>query len=864
VFFIELVSAINLFRPLNLDIDSGHFSRSFVSLMLFSHASRLFDTYLSPGIQNQLNQNTMKTTKLLILAVFLISSFLKVQAQAQGPVSDKSASIQGVILDADDSSPIPFADVVLFTLKDSTLVSGTNTNDKGSFELAKLSSGEYMLTVSFMGYQKYRLKPVIVGKAGSTLNVGTIKLKPETMTLQEVAVVGMAKTVTSKIDRKVIDVSKDINSTGGTAVDLIRNIPGVQVDADGAVSIRGNAGVSILIDGRPTSIDATKLDQILSSEVQNIEIITNPSARYNPEGKSGIINFKMKQNKTQGLNGSAMLTAGTGDKYNGNFDLSYNLGKINLFANYSGMHRNTETSRFLYRESFSSDTIHFLQQDAKTKIGINSNKFTFGTNLFFNDKNSLKLSFTTNPVTKTDGDGTLSQYFDRSKNLTQSIFTDNMENESEKAQDYQLGYKKLFDLKGEELTMDYSFSNSTGTINQPQTFHFPTFTKSSEIFTATKQFNSDLQINWILPISESSKFESGIQSIVRGTDNDFSLKNLVGNSWTEDLAQKNQFTYNEQIHSIYSTWSGKMNNLSVLAGLRLEQTLIDGTQQVGSKKFDQKYFNFYPSLSLQYQLNSNNNLQFSFSRRINRPNARMINPFVDRSNLEMYRSGNPDLVPEYINSLDFSYNGTWNKTNYGVTLFYKKTNYLINTVTTLDAAGISHMAPQNIATGQNFGIEASFEQSLNNWWKINGNGSFYRNTVSALTSDITNKGYSYYARLNSVITPVKTFSIQAIGNYTGPMIGVYSKMKPQFSVDLALKKDFLNNKLTATLRATDIFNTLKNTYTSWGPNFTADNWRKTETRVVYFSLAWKFGSNNSSKGSKNNGNIESTHSKEIF
>ena len=806
----------------------------------------------------------MKTLKLFFLGAIFFAFYSKALAQAQSPVSEKNAKIQGVILDADDSSPIPFADVILFTLKDSTMVSGTITNDKGNFELAKLTSGEYKISISFMGYQTFKIKPVIIDKAGSTLNVGTIKLKPETVNLQEVAVVGMTKTVASKIDRKVIDVSKDISSTGGTAVDLIRNIPGVQVDAGGAVSMRGNSGVTILIDGRPTSIDASKLDQILASEVQNIEVITNPSAKYNPEGKGGIINFKMKQNKTQGLNGSAMITAGSGDKYSGNLDLSYNLGKINLFASYSGMNRNLETSRYLYRESFLSDTIHFLQQDAKTKVGIHSNKFTFGTNLFFNDKNSLRLSFTTNPVTKTDGDETLSQYFNRSKKLTQSIFTDNMENETEKAQDYQIGYKKLFDRKNEELTVDYSFSTSSGNINQPQTFHFASYTKSSEIFTTSKTYNSDLQINWIFPVSETSKFESGIQSIFRGTDNNFSLKNLDGNSWIEDLTQKNQFTYNEQIHSAYSTWSSKLNNLSVLAGLRLEQTLIDGNQQVGSEKINQKYFNFYPSMSLQYQLNQNNNLQFSFSRRINRPNARMINPFIDRSNLEMYRSGNPDLVPEYINSFELGYNGTWNKTNYGITVFYKKTNNLINSVTTLDASGISHMVPQNIATGQNFGFEASFEQAINNWWKINGNGSFYRNTLSALATDLTNKGYSYYARLNSVMTPVKTFSIQVIGNYTGPIIGVYSKMQPQFSVDLALKKDFLNNKLSATLRATDLFNTLKSKYTSWGSNFTADNWRKTETQVVYFSLAWKFGANNSSKASKSNGSIESTHSKEIF
>ena len=228
----------------------------------------------------------------------------------------------------------------------------------------------------------------------------------------------------------------------------------------------------------------------------------------------------------------------------------------------------------------------------------------------------------------------------------------------------------------------------------------------------------------------------------------------------------------------------------------------------------------------------------------------MINPFVDRSNLEVFRSGNPDLKPEYINSLELGYNGNWDKTIIGFTAFYKHIANPINSVTKLDDTGISHMAPQNMSSSQNYGIEFTFEQAINNWWKINGNTSFFRNLINDDVENNSASNYSYLGRFNSSWTPAKSLSFQFIANYSGPVVGVYSRMEPQYSIDCAVKKDFLNNKLSLTLRASDVFNSLKNSYTSWGTNFTADNWRKTETRVLYLSLSYSFGSNGNSKKSR--------------
>ncbi len=416
----------------------------------------------------------------------------------------------------------------------------------------------------FIGYKKFILNNITVTKNGTLTDLGKLKLEFETTALGEVTVVGVRKTSDSKIDRKVIDVSKDINSTGGTAVDLLRNVPNLTVDANGAVSLRGNSDVSILIDGRPTTIDAAKLDQISASEVESVEIITNPTAKYNPEGKSGIINLKLKQKKTEGFYGNAMLTMGTWNKYTTGLSLNYNKGKFNVFASYMGVSKKTQSERYLMRESYNSDTAHYLEQNADTKLDINLNKFSLGTKMSINPQNSLTVSFTQNYSNKVDADGTLSEYFDRSMNLTGSVFTDNTENSKGSSQDYLLGYRKTFNKKDEELTVDYTYSTSLEDQDQPMVFTYPEYKAYTEIFNRSAFHNSDLQVNWILPLSNNSKLESGIQGIIRGTNNDYYQNILESDSWVKDTNSSNDFAYNEQIYSVYSMYSAKKEASRIL------------------------------------------------------------------------------------------------------------------------------------------------------------------------------------------------------------------------------------------------------------------------------------------------------------
>lgn len=781
---------------------------------------------------------------LTVIQFFYGTSFSK---DVTPDLNAPKGSIKGVLVDKDDASPVMYANVVLYSQPDSVMTSWTISSDNGAFELTKVPNGIYKLTVSLIGYEKWVMNSLVV--IGDNKDLGTINMAKETQTLADVEVVAIKKAVETKIDKKVIDVSKDLNSTGGTAIDALRNVPGLTVDAEGNITMRGNSELSILVDGRPTSINVARLDRLPASAIEKIEIISNPSAKYNPEGKSGIINLKMKPQKAAGLNGNAIFTAGTGDKYNGLLDVNYNFGNVNIFASWNANYKQAESSRWLYRESYFVDTPHFLQQDVNSTLDIRSNKFNLGTNINFNEQNSLLISFSANPSKKSDTDETTSQYFDPNKNLAYSVFTDNAENTNENAYDFIAGYRKIFSKKGEELTVDYTFNSSNGNQNQPEIFYYPDYTREIKMFTDFSNYNSNLQINWVLPVNEKSKIESGIQSTVRGSSNNFSMFEKQDESRIEDLSQKDEFIYNEQMHSIYGIWSADFDKLSVLAGVRLEQTLINGKQTILNHNIDQSYFNLYPSFSLLKKVGNDANFILSYSRRINRPSARMINPFENVSNPDVIRKGNPDLLPEYVNSFELGFTKSWGKTTVGASIFYNYINNIINQTNILDTTRISVMYPVNADWAQNYGAEFTFDQIITKWWKINGNASIFQNNVQGFSEDEKNSNNSFNGRINSKWTPAKNFSIQLTGYYSKPAVGLYTRIDPQTSFDIALKKDFASS-FSITLRATDIFNTLKSSYTSWGDNFTTDNWRKTETRVVYLSLSYKFGGGELFKGLK--------------
>ena len=785
----------------------------------------------------------MKTQILGILGSIITISLMALNVNAQSDPGVPSGIIKG-ILKENNSSPVEFASVVLYRASDAVMATWTVSDATGTFQLSKIPEGQYYVTISLLGYKPLRINDLSIKKGAIEKNLGALNLETEVSAIGEVTITAGKKAMESKIDKKVVNVAKDITATGGTSVDLLKNVPGVAVEVDGSVTLRGNASVSILVDGRPTSIDATRLDQIPSSDVESIEVITNPSARYNPEGATGIINLKLKKKKAAGFNGIALFNTGTNQKYNGSLNLNYSTKSLNLFGTYNGRYIEMESERYLLREAFQG-TPTFMQQNSTSAIVIHAKSIKLGFDWSINSKNSLSAYLQTTPTRKNDGDLTKTIYMDKLMQLTNSNLADNAEISNEKANDYMLSYKRKFDKKGEELTIDYGYTNSDLSMDQPQLYTYPDSSRRFTVYTDSKKYNSNLQINWIFPVGKTTKLESGIQSIIRSQDNNYSRSNYINAIPVDMASQRNHFVYDEQFHAFYTTFSATINDFSIMAGGRLEQTYTHALQKITNEDKNSNYFNFYPNLHLNQKIGEAQNLQFSYSRRIQRPNLESLNPFIDQSNPDVLRTGNPDLKPEYINSFETGYSNFWKQTSLSCTLFYRRTSNAVNRMVTLDANNISHMFPQNQDYGENYGVEFSFEQTIAKWWKVNGNASIFRTTIKG--TNLENSNYSSTARVMSSWSPSKTLSIQLSGSYRGPQVGVQSKTNASYSADLAVKKDMLKNKLSLAFRVGDLFNTLKNSYTSWGTNFTADNWRKPESRIGYISLTYNFGQGTKSK-----------------
>jgi len=800
--------------------------------------------------------------RIVLLTLFLFSSFI---SNAQNKPKDKSNDkpnisgppaigvIKGEIEDSLSGDPVEYANIILYKAKDSTMLTGTITNEKGQFSLTKIPLGRYYLVASFIGYKNNKIQKILVKPPTTEIDLGVIKLEPSANNLSAVNITGEKKLMEFKLDKKVINVDKIITTTGGTAIDVLQNVPSVTVDYDGTVSIRGNSNITILIDGRPSSVTGTKLEQIPASSIESIELITNPSAKYNPEGMSGIINIKLKKKKSFGLNGLASLNAGTGDKYNGSVNLNYNFSRVNLFASYDARYNRRKGWGNMNETSTVNDTTFLLSQNSKTYRKGNSNNFKVGADFFLNPKNTITLSWLDNIGNTKESDNLESFNYDLYQIMHDNYSSYTSENENDNNSDYTLNYKKTFDKKGQELTADIIYSTGKETDASDLSYYYymqnylpidnviPELQKQN---TDGNNYNATLQTNYIYPFGKDAKLETGFQGIIRNNDENYTLDKYdsINYHWYSDTTQSNHFVYNEQIYAVYGIFSKEYKKFSFQLGTRLEQAFTKAEQKTVIETNNKQYFSVFPTVHTTYKLTENQDVQLSYSRRINRPDMHSLNPFVDYSNPNVIRYGNPDLKPEYINSYEFGHSIFWKKTSISSDLFYRQINDVIKRYGFLDSNRITHMTSANFSKGISYGIEIVAERSILKWWRVNVNFSYFRTIIEGdkNNTSLTNDNYSWTSKLNSNMMLPKGIMFQVSGYYRGPMVTPQGEMKSMYSADIALKKDFLkDNKLSVSFRLSDIFNTQKFVMTASDINFSSEATRKRESRVAYLGVSYK-------------------------
>ncbi|WP_337872344.1 TonB-dependent receptor [Ignavibacterium sp.] len=766
-----------------------------------------------------------------------------------------NGKISGTVIDAQTKQTIEYCNIALFNLRDSSMVNGTISGKEGKFVIENVKPGLYFIRASYIGYFNNIIDSILVTPRNPEIDLGVIRLDGKTIELTNVVVTGEKEVIINNLDKKVINVEKDLTNVGGTAVDVVQNIPSVSVDADGNISYRGNQNIKILIDGKPSELLGLGSGDILSnipaSQIESIELVTNPSARYDPEGTGGILNIVMKKRFNGGLNGNISLTGGTGDKFNGSLNFNYKLPDVNFFASIDSRLHNTDNNGNSFRTNNISNSFSYLDQLNNGTFSHFGHNFTTGIDITPDNYNTYTLSvryrnfgFDTESLVKTKNLNSLNEitrYFERNSDAERRM----------NALQYTLSYKRTFDTKGAELTGDIILGNFRMKRDEDflQTNFNTDLTPNGETLlqkglSNNKNIQWTIQSNYINPIEGFGRIETGFKITLKNfnSKNDYLNYDINSAAWLEDITRKTDFDYKENVYAVYGIYSNNISDFQYQLGLRLEQADVTGTENLTHSFFTNNYFSVYPTVHLVQALPNQQELQLSYSRRVERPNNRRLNPYVDRSDSLNISYGNPELKPEFINALEFGYSKLFGKTAITSSVFYRNTSDAITNFTIVNDNGITESTWRNLAKNLSYGLELTFSSPLVEWFRTNTSFTYFKNEFEGL--GISNADYSWMAKMNNTFMLSKDFNFQINLNYNAPTIMGQSKMKEQFATDFAMKKDFLDGQLSLTFRLSDVFNTREWDSETIGQNFITTSYRKMESRVAYLGISYRLSPDN--------------------
>lgn len=823
--------------------------------------------------------NTVFTEKKALSRVFtvLICLFtilaISMNIDAQNRTIDRSGSgkISGTLIDSTSNEPLESATVTITKSRDSVIVSGALTDEDGLFALEKVPFGTYTAKFNFIGYQPTIIENLTLSAKNPAIDLGTVRLVPGTVIVNGIEVTADREDFQMGIDKKVFNVEKNITSIGGSATDVLKNIPSVSVDIDGNVSLRGNSNVTVLIDGKPSGMTGSDriaaLDQIPASSITNVEIITNPSAKFDPDGLSGIINLVMKKNDEIQSNGSMSLTAGTKDKYNATANFNYRSKKISLNTNYSFRLFNMDGTSADSRENFLTDSTFYLNQTGTSHDMRRSHLGKLSLDYYLDKRNTLSIGGTYNNIKGTENSITQYTDLDLNKNLTGLSYNNSSESNSGYSVDLALDYKLTFKDPQQKLTADVLYSGADRK-NNAGYFLIDNIVNGVPVnanpflqntFTNNKFNITTVMADYFHPISDNSNFQVGYKSIFRNINNNFTSEsfNDTLQQWTNDVNLNNNFIYNEQIHAVYGTYTNAYKDFSFMIGLRGEGAFTKGDLANTGQTYKNNYFSIFPTAHVLQKLGKDNEVQLSYTRRINRPNIRQLNPFIDYEDPLNLRQGNPYLKPEYIDSYELSYARYWKKSTVTSSIYLRQIHDMITRVQTIDTNGISMTTFQNLNSGTSYGFEFISKTGIFDWWDLTSNFNFYRTILKGTlgTSDLNSDNYSWSIKMISSMTLWKMLQFQITGDYNGPRTMAQGKTDPSYDVDVGFKADLFKDKsFSIGLNLRDIFNSHKMSSTTTGVGFTEESTHRRDSRVVQLTLTYKFGNTDTSR--KKNGQKE--------
>ncbi len=807
----------------------------------------------------------MKPLKIIFLAFY---SVLLLVNMAKAQNSSSISEISGKVLD-EANQAFPYATIGLLNAKDSSAVTGTLSKDDGSFGFKSVKSGNYLLSFYVVGYKKTFKGPFIINEEKKIYAVGNLKMVQEARDLKGVEIVKQKPLIERQIDKTVLNIENSALATGNTALEILEKAPGVTVDKDGKISLRGKQGVTVMLDGKPTYLSAEQLANLLrateGTAIQTIELITNPSAKYDAAGNSGIINIRLKKNRSYGTNGSVFIGSGYGKYYkaNGGVTLNHRAAKFNVFGNFDfGRNKSFNDIDIMRVNNTAVDQTYFNQTNHNIRLRNNSN-FKGGLDYFINDKNTIGFAFNGYNSNGNNGADILTLIGNQPLSTDSSVVARNISDYKYTGITYNLNYKSTIDTAGQEISADIDFSRYNGKEdNRFDNFYLnasgqpskPSYLFKNGAPSVVKIWSA--KVDYAYPINKEMKLETGVKSSIVTTDNNFlfSTFNHGNTQWENDVTRSNQFIYDENINAAYVNLNKKFKTTSVQLGLRGEQTNSKGNSITEQKVVKRHYFNLFPSVFINQELSENHEMGVSYSRRIDRPNYDSLNPFISYLDLYSYEYGNPFLKPQYTNSFELSY--AYKKT-INATLGYSHTSDVITEVLLSDTVKKTiFISEQNLAQQNSYNLNISSPLKLAKWWTTNNNLTLYYNQFK--TPDILGSPYesgrlAYNINTNQTFTINPNTSVELSGYYQSKQVYGTLLISDQYSIDLALSKSFMDKKLNLKLAANDIFNLRKQSVTSALKSQHYVVSQKFESQVFRFTCTYRFGSSQVKAAQKRTG-----------
>lgn len=731
--------------------------------------------------------------------------------------SQNSGSIKGKVIDKNSKQALPYVNIVVKDIN--KIVTGGVTKDDGSFSINQLALQKYTIEIQFIGYTT-SIKNIDLTREDN-FNLGVIAIQEDVTELKEIEVVSERSSMVQKIDRKVINVGKDLIASGTTASEIMNNIPTVSIDPQTKeISMRGNSNVRVLVDGKPSNVSIEQLlQQIPSASIKQIELITNPSAKYNPEGMSGIINIILHKNSQDGFNGSINtgVTFGITPKTNSALNLNYRVGKVNFYTNYGFNHGINANHGFVDSERTNQENYQNFEFEDKN----NSHLVKFGMDYYINDKNTLS-AYTNQSFTYGRGTGLTTVAYDdfiANRNTTQ-LFKSRSGN---KNQTYDVVFKHDFEKKDEnfELQLNYSHTIDDENTKYNETVFNPTqsFDRRNLVNGTTDYFQ--LNADYVNPISETLKLELGVETRIQNSGNRF---NDINPSFS---SANNTFDFGRNIYSAYTNVSKQIGKWSGQLGVRLEYFDLDANFAINetnpafsdTQNISDDLFTIYPSAFLTYTANENNSFNFNYSRRVDRPSIGQISPIREWTTPLMESRGNPELDPQFTNSFEVNYTRNTKLGSITSGVFYRNISDEISRTVYNDPNNINRniLSYDNFDNNNAYGIESSANLKFSKWWSVNASADIYFKTAkgtiqNATTNMLENAEVdvtTFNTRINNSFTATKDLRFQLFGMYRGRDRGLQYDRKAMYKMDFGATYNVLKGKGTVTVRYNDVFENMR-------------------------------------------------------